>query len=168
MHYLSETNRAGSPSGHAVLNIVGNFLANRRQFEELVPAQCVFGLFGQLSVFCCFVPKIVVEIHTALQAVCLSRCRRARFARQDRMHSGIHPPLLTFGNDASAAEATSLEGHERRGRRVFDWENQLQVYGRFHGFDDLIGPLQAQDVLEAASSNSRCQRRGIYVIYTLA
>jgi hypothetical protein len=57
------------------------------------------------------------------------------------MHSGIHPLLLTFGNDASAAEATSLEGHERRGRRVFDWENQLQVYGRFDGFDNLIGPF---------------------------
>ena len=65
----------------------------------------------------------------------------ARFACKDRKNSGIHPTLLTFGNDASAAEATSLEGHERRGRRVFDWENQLQVYGRFHGFDDLIGPF---------------------------
>ena len=41
--------------------------------------------------------------------------------------------LLTFGNDASVPKATGLEGHEGRGRRVFDWEDQFEVDQRFHG-----------------------------------
>jgi len=49
--------------------------------------------------------------------------------------------LLTFGNDASVPKATGLEGHEGRGRRVFDWEDQFEVHRRFHGSDDLIGPF---------------------------
>ena len=65
----------------------------------------------------------------------------ARFACKDRKNSGIHPTLLTFGNDASVPKATGLEGHEGRGRCVFDWEDQFEVHRRFHGSDDLIDPF---------------------------
>jgi hypothetical protein len=50
-----------SPSGHPVLDRIGNFLADIRQLQEFLPAQNVFGLFGQPSVFCCFISKIVVK-----------------------------------------------------------------------------------------------------------
>jgi hypothetical protein len=41
--------------------------------------------------------------------------------------------LLTFTNNASVSKAPGLEGHEGRGRRVFDWEDQFEVDQRFHG-----------------------------------
>jgi hypothetical protein len=53
----------GSPSGYPVLDRIGNFLADIRQLQEFLPAQNVFGLFGQPSVFCCFISKIVVKNH---------------------------------------------------------------------------------------------------------
>jgi hypothetical protein len=49
--------------------------------------------------------------------------------------------LLAFGNNASVTEATGLEGHERGGRRVFDWEDQFEVYRGFHGSETLIRPF---------------------------
>ena len=52
---------------------------------------------------------------------------------QDRKNSGINPMLLTFTNNASVSKAPGLGGHEGRGRRVFDWEDQFEVDQRFHG-----------------------------------
>jgi hypothetical protein len=87
-------------------------------------------------------------------------------AIQDRKNSGIHPMLLTFGNDASVPKATGLEGHEGRGRRVFDWEDQFEVHRRFHGSDDLIGPFFSLRTYWGRPL--RCQPRRVRVIYTLA
>jgi hypothetical protein len=86
-------------------------------------------------------------------------------ACQNRKNSGVHPLLFAFGDDASVQEATSLKGHERGGRRVFDWEDQFEVYRGFHGYNAHRPLLVAQDRIGAVV---KMYLRGVRVIYTLA
>ena len=69
-------------------------------------------------------------------------------------NSGIHPLFLAFGDDASIQEAIGFAGHEGRGRRVLNWEDQFEIYGGFHGSGAQTAPFFAQDRGEAAGKMS--------------
>ena len=49
--------------GHAILDIIGNLVANIRQFQQFLFDQGVVSFFGQFSVFSSFVSKIIVPVH---------------------------------------------------------------------------------------------------------
>ena len=53
------------PARHAILDVIGCFLTNRCQIEKLLFYGYVFGRFGKLPIFGCFVPKIISPIHVA-------------------------------------------------------------------------------------------------------
>ena len=49
--------------GQVILDIVGNLVANVRQFQQFLLDQRVVSFFGQFSVFSGFVSKIVIPVH---------------------------------------------------------------------------------------------------------
>ena len=54
--------RASSGS-HAILDVVGDLVANLCQVEQFLLEDWIFGFFRQLPIFLGFVSKIIVEIH---------------------------------------------------------------------------------------------------------
>jgi hypothetical protein len=100
------------PAWHAILDIIGCFLTNRCQIEKLLFYGYVFGRFGELPIFGCFVPKIISPIHVASRVTTASRRRGQSF--YDRLSSfdlrsktRIHR-IICFGGYPVKSTALSL------------------------------------------------------------